>query len=343
MAHSSIIGAIGLAHQTVKGTANTSYSYLPATSIGLNADQTAQALPLEIAGNSYLPRGSYKSGVAAAGDASFIVRPDSLGNLLLMLCGQDTVTPVPGQSGAYSHVMVPFAPSVANDLPWYTILKDVGKYWAEQYTDMRLAGFRLDVAKQSVLNAQATFFGITPQEVAVPSPETPLDNGTALQTCQATVILNNETGNVVISPQTTQVERVSLAFGTRLSQDEFVVGSFYPADVTLLSRSVQVSYDLVIRDPALRRAVYQNGGTSQWSPTLYRGHLHLTLPSNAVVPTTTQIYQLDIDLPGIDFLMMPITMSGGELMRASLSANVSLGPSGGDTFTFTLVNGTASY
>ncbi len=343
MSKSSIIGSLGFAHQTVKGTANTAYSYLPATSIGLNADQQAQALPLEVSG-TYFPRLSYKSGVTVAGDASVILRPDSFGNILLMLCGQDSVTPVPAQSGAFSHVMTPFAPGVSNDLPWYTMLKNVATNWAEQYVDCRCAGVRMDITKQSVANVQASFFGLTPSEVPVPAyPPSPLDSGPAFQTCQTSVTLNTETGNVQISPQTNLVERVSLAFGSRLAQDEYVVGGFVPVDATLLSRSVQVSYDLVIRDAALRRAIYQNGGTSAWSPTIYRGHLHLTLASNALIAATTQPYQLDIDLPGIDFLMMPITMTGGELIRASLSANVSLGPSGGDTFTFTLVNATASY
>src|SRR5262249_49490612 len=100
---------------------------------------------------------------------------------------------------------------------------------------------------------------------------------------------------------------------------------------------------IVIRDAELVRAVYRNGGTGAWSPTIYRGSLHVTLTSEAVVPTTTQTYQLDIDLPGIDFLMMPVPVQGVQLFLANLSAQVTLGSSGSDTFSMTLVNGVASY
>lgn len=341
MSQTSSIGVLGVAHQSGKGTANTSFTYIPATNLGLNAQQTVNQLPLEISGDVF-PLNSYKTGVSTGGSVSIQVRPDSFGLLLLGLCGQDTVTPVPSQSGAYSHVMVPYTPNGSNDLPWLTTFKSVGRLWGEQYVDTKVSGIRLDIAKQSIVNSQVSLFGITPSETTPYSTGTP-DSGPLFQTCQTTVSLQQEGQGTNISAQSVLVERVSLDFQTRLSQDEYVVGSYVPADVTLLSRAVQISYDIVIRDAALRRAVYQNGGTSAWSPTVYRGHLNLVLASNTNVASTTQPYQMTIDLPGIDFAMMPVTMQAGELIRANLSAHVTLGPSGTDKFTFTTINATASY
>jgi hypothetical protein len=300
----------------------------------------AQTLPPEV-GGSYLPRLSYKAGVSAGGSVSFNVRPDSFGHFLFMACGQSTDTSVPAQTGAYQHVMTPFAPSVSNDLPWYTVVSDIAKLYAEQVIDTRLSSLQMSIPKASLATATASLYGLTPSEIAVPGTET-LDTGPIFQSCLATVNLVDEVGGTSISANSIIPDQVQLTFNSNLAQDESVVGSFYPVDATLLQRSVDVSYDITLRDPDLVRAVYRNGGTSAWSPTMYRGHLTLTLTSSSNIAGTTQPYSLEIDMPGIDFLMMPISMSGGQLIRANLSAQVTLGDAG-DQFTFTLINATPSY
>ena len=342
MSRTAVIGVLGLAHQTAKGTANTSFTYVPATNLGVNANQQVQATPYEISGG-YFQKTSYKTSVSAGGDTSIIARPDSFGHVLYALSGQDTVTPVPSQAGAFSHVFTPFTPSASNELPWYTLYKNVSYLWANQFTDVKCAGVRFDVAARNLVNTQVSWYGITPTEVAVPGAPPAADSGPVFQTCQGTVILHTEAGDANISANTNKLERVSLDFVNNLSADqEFSVGSYVPDDVTLLSRSVNVSADIIIRDPDLVRAVYQNGGTGAWDPTVYRGHLNLTFNSSAVVPSTTQPYQFIIDLPGIDFLMMPVSLSSNQLIRATLSANVTLGAAN-DQYAFTLINGTASY
>lgn len=344
MSKTALTGALGFAKQSAKGTPGTTFTWVPATASNLNAQQQTQMLPPEI-GGGYFSKLAYKTGVAVAGDASLIVRPDSFGHLLFMLCGQDTVTPVAGQAGAYDHVMTPFAPGASADLPWYTLFKDASQLMYEQYSDVKLASLRLDVRNRTTLMAQCGFFGLTPTEVASVPGGTPesVDHGPVFETCQATVALNNQVGNAVISANTDLTDAVSFDFSSQLSQDEYVVGGYTPVDITLLQREAAISYDVTIRDTALIRAVYRNGGTSAWSPTVYRGHLNLVLTALSNVPTTTVPYTLTIDIPGMDFLMMPLPMSGANLLRATLSARVSLGPSGTDTFTFTLRNGVASY
>jgi hypothetical protein len=199
----------------------------------------------------------------------------------------------------------------------------------------------MDLTKQALGTIQAGFFGLTPSEISVPTGIT-LDNTTAFNTCVGTVTLNDEVGNSPISANSSLAERISLNFQNNVSQDEFAIGSYYAVDSTLLQRRVDVSFDTVIRDPALIRAVYRNGGTSAWSPTIFRGHLHITLTSTDVIPSTTQNYQLDIDFPGIDFMAMPTPQQGASLIRATLSAQVSLGTNN-DRFSMTLINGVASY
>lgn len=340
MSKSGITGALGIHSQSAKGTTAPTLNYFPATSVNLNTIQNTQSLPPEVAG-SYFPRGAYKAGAAVSGDVSFLIRPEAIGNFFYALCGQDTVTPVVGQTGAYQHVFTPFAPGASADLPWMTLLKDVSKMYTETYTDCKLSDLRVDLTKQAVATASASFFGITGAETAEPS-ET-FESTSPFVGCTAAVALVNEVGQASISSEASKPERVTLAFQNRISEDEYVVGQYGPEDITLLQRSVNISYDIVVRDPALVRSVYRNGGSGAWSPTIFRGHLTLTLNSTQNVGATTQPYQCVIDMPGIDFLMMPVPISGGQLVRANLSAQISLGSSGADTFTITLINGTSAY
>jgi len=166
MSKTSNTGALGVGTQSAKGTPAASFQYLPALSLGENANQNTQTLQPEIAG-SYFPRGAYKAGVSSGGDVSLYMRPDGLGHILFGMCGVDTVSPVRAQSGAYSHVFTLFAPSAGIELPWLPLIKDVSKLYAEQFLDTKVSNVRMDLSKQSVGQIQAGFFGITPSEVAI--------------------------------------------------------------------------------------------------------------------------------------------------------------------------------
>jgi hypothetical protein len=102
MSRTAIIGNLGVGKQSVKGTAASSFTYLPATSINVNTQQQTQALPPEI-GGTYFLRGAYKSNAAVAGDVSMILRPDGTGYLLDMLCGNHTTVTNHGATGGLAN------------------------------------------------------------------------------------------------------------------------------------------------------------------------------------------------------------------------------------------------
>lgn len=348
----SLIGGFALGRQSAKDSVASTVSYLPATSIGLNMNQNAQTLPPEVGGDYFL-RGSYKASVMGGGDVAMVARPNGIGQLFMALCGQDTVTPVPSQSGAYSHAMTPFAPSAGVDLPWFTLIKDVAKVSnvaatatvAEQYLNSKLSSFRLDVPKSSIATCQSSWVSTTPSVVTGASLGSEVfDTTPQFQTCNAAVTLTPEGSGSNISSNAVKVERFSFTYNNSTTNDEFSVGNYYLEDVTLLQRTVTVDMDFVVRDSAVYQAVYLNSGAipGAWSPTIYRGALTLTLNSGINVPSTTQPYQLVLTFPGLDFLMMPIQLSGADLVRATLSTQVTLGTSG-DKFSVTLINGVASY
>ena len=151
---SSLIGAVGLARQSAKDVVAPTISYVPVTSSSLNLSQNVVTLPPEV-GGSYFLRGSFKASEMGAGDVSLVVRPNGFGQFLMAFSGVDTVTPVPGQVGAYSHAFTPFAPASGVDLPWFTINRSVSRMWSEQYLNSKLRSIRLDVPKASTPTASA--------------------------------------------------------------------------------------------------------------------------------------------------------------------------------------------
>jgi hypothetical protein len=343
MSERSLIGALGMGRQGSKDNVASAFTYMPATNISLNIQQNTQTLPAEI-GGSYFLRGSYKGSASGSGDISAVVRPNSFGQLLMALSGVDTVTPVAGQSGAYQHVFTPFAPGSGTDLPWYTLQKDVSRLWTEQYLNAKLASLRLDIPKNGIATCQATWFATTPSMKSTIGGQT-FDSTPQFQASVGSVTFTPEGNGSNISANSTKFERISITNTNNLSQDEFSVGSFYADDVTLLQRTLEVSLDIIVRDSALYEAVYANGNAvpTSWDPTVYRGTLTVTLNGTANVPTTTQPYQMILAFPGLDFLMMPTNLAGADLVRATLSTQVTLGTSGSDTYQYTLINGVASY
>ena len=340
----SLVGALGVGRQSAKDTPTATTQFFPTTSLGLNMNQNTQALPAEIGGDYFL-RGSYKASVIGGGDTACIVRPNSFGNLLYMLAGQDTVTPVPGQSGAYSHSFVPFTPSAGVDLPWFTFYKDVSKFYAEQHLNTKLRSLRVDIPKSSIVTTQASVLSTTPSTVTVASLGTEtFDSTPPFQTCNGVITLAAESPSPALTFPV-NLERFSLNFTNVLSEDEYAVGSFYLQDSSLLQRTVTVDMDFVLRDTTLIQAAYLNGATipNTWSPQIYRGALTVTMNSTTNIGATTQPYQLVFTFPGLDFLMAPITLSGAELIRSTLSTQITLGPSGGDRFSATLINGVSTY
>jgi hypothetical protein len=346
MSKTGIAGAIGFAHQSGKDLAQTSsVLYLPATSVGINPNQNAQTLPAEVGGDYFL-RGSYKASAMGTGDIAFVARPNGLGHLLLMLCGVDTV--VNTSASVYQHTMTPFAVG-AGDLPWYSVFKDVSTVLAEEYINTRIQSLKLDVPKSGIMTGSATlvstgFSEITSASLGIKT----FDNSPQFQSCLASVDFKNEATGTTISSEAVKVERVSMSFDNSLSNDEFAVGSFFLEDITLQQRTVTVDLDYVIRSREMYEAVYYGGagdgsGTQSWSPQLYRGSLGLTMNSLVNIPGTTTPYSCQFLFPGLDFMSLPISLSGAEVVRGTLSTQITLGTSGADRFTAILTNGIASY
>jgi hypothetical protein len=346
MSHTSLTGAIGFAQQSAKDTAATSgFLFMPATSVSLEPQQNAQTYPPEVGGDYFL-RGSYKASVSGNGNIGFQVRPRSIGHLFNMLCGVDTVLASTPVAGANQHTFAPFLVGSGNDLPWYTVIKDQAQIWGEQHMNARLSSLQLTVAKSALMTGQGTIVSTTPEAIDPTTIGTKtFDTTPVFQNCMASVNLTQEGSGTNISSNSVKVERLGFTYNNSLSNDEFSVGQYSLSDITLLQRTVTVDIDFVVRDAAIYEAVYYNGGSlpSSWSPTIYRGNLSVAATSTANISGTTTPFSCTFNFPGLDFLAFPVPMQGAELVRGTLSTQVTLGPSGSDRFNVVLINDIASY
>lgn len=314
MSLSSLKGGVGIGIQPAKGTLATNFVYIPTLNANITGEQMAQNLPPEV-GGTYYSRGAYKAGLRSRGEVALLPRPSSIGYILAGLLNAETATlDVP--STLTDHVFVS-GDTAATPNKWLSIRRMVGNLYGEQMRDARIGSFRLEVAAANVVQASVQLLGGLHEEI--PGADVLALDEEVFITCNADV---TEGGAPFI------VDRMSIEIGAQLTDNEFRVGSYFLDDITLLQRMVTIQADVRIKARDLFSKVYRNGGTApvsnaapgQWSPVLYRSAVSLELRTAEVNPQILRIV-----CPGVDFLTMPVQMSGAELVRAQLSATVTLG------------------
>jgi hypothetical protein len=273
----------------------------------------AQNLPPEV-GGAYYSRGAYKAGIRARGDLSLIPRPISIGWLIASFLHSETVGAAAGAAGLYDHVFTP-GDTIATPHKWLTVQRMVSTLYGEQMNNARVGSFRLEINAANIVQGSVNVLGAGWGETLGSNIVTA--DEPAFATCISSV---NEGGAEFI------VDRVALELGSQLTDNEFRVGSFFLDDITQLQRAVQIQMDVRIKRRDLLAKVYRNsaaapgaGALGSWSPTIYRSSLSIRMNT---AETATQYLQ--IDLPGVDFLTLPVGMAGAELVRAQLTASVSL-------------------
>jgi len=310
MSLSSLKGAVGVGIQAVKGTPAVGLTYFPTLNANVMGEQLAQNLPPEV-GGSLFSRGAYKAGVRGRGEVAMLPRPDTFGYVLRGLFNAESVG-VNGITALNDHVFT-VGDTAATPAKWLTVRRYVGNLYGEEISDARIGSLRVEVAAANVVQASVHLLGGSYKQVAGADMGT--DDEPVFLTCIADV---TEGGAPFI------VDRMSVEIGAQLTDNEFRVGSYYLDDITLLQRQVAIHADVRIKADDLYRKVYRNNavgiGTGVWSPIIYRSAVKLTLKTAELVPQT-----FTIDLPGVDFLTLPVQMQGADLVRAQLTASVTLG------------------
>lgn len=312
MSLSSLKGAVGVGIQTARNTPAASFVYFPTLNANVTGEQMAQNLPPEV-GGTYFSRGAYKAGLRSRGEVAFLPRPTSLGWLLAGLFNREVVAP-DATSGLHDHVFT-VGDTAAYPNKWLTVRRMVNNAYGEQMEDARVGAFRIEVAAANVVQGSVQLIGGKHGEIV--GADEIADDEPVFITCNADV---TEGGAPFI------VDRIAIDVGAQLTDNEFRVGSYFLDDITLLQRQVTIQADVRIKNRDMLAKVYRNGeaaptgsAVGAWSPTLYRSAVVLEMRTAEVEPQV-----LRIELPGVDFLTMPVQLSGAELIRAQLTASVTL-------------------
>lgn len=344
------------------------WNWLPATQVNFQPNQIVQSIPMEVGGDLWA-RGSYKGGVSGQGQVMFIPRGGlGLAELFYAFTGSvpvagtdaqftgKTATKVIGSgtnatpAGTIRYRFLPQSGTRA-ELPWYTLIRNVGGKFVEEFGDARLGNFAFDMAASNLLTVDAsfvskdcgtipvTFGGSAGQRVG----DQKAGNGIPFQSVDAVVKLDTNTGSgpgPVAQKQSLNPTRLNIAFANELSSNEFVVGSYYLQDITNLSRTANITYSVYLTDPDLYARTYSYGKDianveAAWSPKVWKGALELTMSGgqigNVTVGGNPLNYNIKVTIPEMDYMATPISLAGNNLVEYQLTTNVVLSQKADET------------
>ncbi len=338
---------LGLAKQTAKGTPNTTdasfkYFLFNEGSFGVNSN----ILPLDPeVGGGALVRDVNKVGVTSSGVLTFIPRPQTLGDLLLGLLPNDTVTD--NADGSYDHVF-----DLGNDpfdAPYYTYRNAPGDLFGEQYQDCRVASLQLNWRGANYLRGQLGILGGLPTKVVTTtwSALTYLDSGPQFLAPLSTIELPTSTSAKVLSG--------SFAIAANIPLDEqWIVGSYSPDGFDITGKSVVISMVVKVEDDTLyKKMAYDPAGGTAWVADIFKeADFNITFASNVEAASGTP-YSLNIAANGqtaasgdanVAWSVSPIAMRAGSNLLMSVQGTFLASPNASfEPIEITLVNQEASY
>jgi len=240
------------------------------------------------------------------------------------------------QAGNFKYRFIPQSGTNA-ELPWYTLVRNVGGKMVEEFSDARLGNFAFDLANTNILNVDASFVSRAVGTIAVGSGpssvgEQKAGNGLPFQSVDAIVALDS---NISGTPGQVQFKesllptRLNIGFANQLSTNEHVVGSYFLQDITNQSRTANVTYSVYLKDPDLYMRTYSYGASptadAAWSPRIWKGALKATLVGGYISGGNSgDRFTLDINIPEMDYMATPIALAGNNLVEYQLTTNVVL-------------------
>lgn len=243
------------------------------------------------------------------------------------------------QAGNFKYRFIPQS-GQQGELPWYTLIRNVGGKFVEQFGDARLGNFAFDISSTNILNVDASFVSRHCGTIALGSGPSSVGaqkagNGLPFQSIDAIVKLDSNTAGVpgaVVQNQDLNPTRLNIGFANQLSTNEHVVGSFFLQDITNLSRTANVTYSVYLKNAELYSRTYAHGVdistvNAGWSSSIWKGSLQCTLTGGYIVGQSGDKFIMDINIPEMDYMATPISLAGNNLVEYQLTTNVVLSQS----------------
>jgi hypothetical protein len=348
MATSAMTGALGWAPQAALGTAGLAADtyWHKALDVGMAQTSLDNTFPPEV-GGTLLPSGAFRGGYWVGGDVSMIPRlTKAIGWLLYAFAGSVSST----GSGPYMHIF----PAGADDtIPtkYMTFKKIVpvtsGNTMGEIYQDCKVMGLQIDATPGNMITMRVNALGLSSTFVDNPTgagwaPST--DNG-GYEAYTAAPIACGGTFELPDGTPITSMTNVSLnlALGGMNPQQEMVLGSYSPDDITILSRNITVTGTFRWKNSTLYRNLTYNGADA-WSPIVWTGGQ----PFEVNFETPTAVFNSATGVLGLwaqtmTWSAQPLRLRGGDIVVMQMTGTVLDTGDASQDWRLYLRNSTSSY
>jgi hypothetical protein len=235
--------------------------------------------------------------------------------------------------------------------PYWTVRRTVGSSFGETISDCRVGGLVLDMAAVNWIESQTSLDGIEPvketfasqaeHDAYVGEP----DSSPLFVSALGDVRLNGlyewkHSGSVATLP----VRSATLTVANQHAIDEeFVVGSYFPRDIEILSRTVALQYITFVQDAELYGLLmYDPDGGAEWLADVFASsEARITFRSPSEVAAGRN-YELAFRGEKSEWLVEPIELRENGIVMVRVSGMI-VAPGYGKPFVLTLRNNTASY
>jgi hypothetical protein len=330
MSVTALNSQFGFGLQTAKGTplsAHADLHWMLSTRSTFGPAELVQSTGMEMGGNLFI-RDMLKSGVSVAGSFDIAPRPEGLGWLMYALLGDIAEEATP-PTGTYQATLTPDS---NGDIPWLTVWRQVsGDQFGEIGEDCRIAGLRLSIGAGGIVGASVGLVGITPKITASGNQAW----STAPETAKPFVAYGS--GVTQIAGSTVKAQSIELAFTNAMApQQEMVIGSPFPDDLTVLSRALSVTYVAKLKTELydlVKDMLYTDSaeaGTQAWNGALYQSSLQVKIvtPDNISGSDPLQPSSLDVTVGNVAWSMEPITLTGGDFVVCRFTGATTVPDSG---------------
>ena len=310
--------------------------------------------PLEIGGDVY-PTGAYKAGVFGAGDVTLQPRlQDDIGWLLYAACGSVSTTANQPENGLYTHCFRPLTTnhstmkwlSLRRLVPGKTTADDIG----EVCKDVRVARLRVVIPQNGTITMAASFLGREPTFDDAPTAWT--WNNIAYEDFASVPLSVKGTFEVPnASAKPALGCTIDLINTYTTPRDEMIIGSYFPDDFELVTRSCVFTWVYKWEDATLYKAILANAGTGSgmagipWSPVVYDQPIEVMVESPANIAGYSNPYSLRMYSPDVHWQIDgPPQLAGGDMIRQRFTGTALEPASGvGDYFELRVVNRQSAY
>lgn len=368
MSVSSQRGHIAWAIQTAKfgtstgfATANLVGPYYKhrAESVSLGVNDLYDVLPLEVGGSLFV-NSSYKNGAFVAGGARLFSRlQESIGYLIHATAGERTVVTAGNGTTTPHKTRFRVKPTDETQMPWIALRKFTpamsgASGMSEDFIDCRVNMLTISVPAMGPVMMEFTVIGRKPEANDIApgldgslGNDNDFENGTGLaHGCKGVITLSNFQGlnKPFAANADGKFTSAQIMIANNISQpdQQMIIGSYHPDDLTPLSRAVQIRLIYKWQDPKLYKQLYYNGGTGtdiQWSPVVGNSPISILSASVSNIPGTSSPYSFEFVAQDVDWTMTPPQLAGNNLLFCEFTGIVKGGNNGATpTWYIDLVN-----